>query len=177
MAGESLNFQARRVIAGVDAQGRSTVVTDEITPRRVAAPAFTVCDIWETPFLPVPMDLPAAVGEVCIYPPKGGFAFRVCMFPPDSEYDKEAAYKASLDAIKGDDTFDPNNTIPGMHIHETLDIVTCVSGELHIVLETGETLLRQGDSVILRGVMHSWSNKTDKPVILTSLMMSAAVNK
>ncbi len=64
-----------------------------------------------------------------------------------------------------------------MHVHDTLDIVTVVSGELHIVLETGETLLRQGDSVIVRGVLHSWSNKTDKPVVLTSLMMSASVDK
>ena len=175
MAGESLNFQARRVITGVDAQGRSTVIVDEITPRRVAAPAFTVCDIWETAYLPVPMDTPAAVGEVSIYPPKTGFVFRVCTFPPDSEYDKVAAYKELLAAIQGNDTFDAENTIPGMHIHDTLDIVTCVSGELHIVLETGETLLRQGDSVILRGVMHSWSNKTDKPVSLTSLMMGALI--
>jgi hypothetical protein len=177
VAGEHFSFQARRVITGVDEKGRSTVIGDELTPRRVAAPAFTVCDIWETQSLPVPMDTPAAAGEVSIYPHKGGFAFRVCTFPPDSEYDKEAAYKESLAAIKGRDTFDAENTIPGMHIHDTLDIVTCVSRELHIVLETGETLLRQGDSVIVRGVMHSWSNKTDKPVVLTSLMMSASVAK
>jgi mannose-6-phosphate isomerase-like protein (cupin superfamily) len=175
MTGETLNFQARRVIAGVDERGRSTVVGDELTSRRVAAPAFTICDIWETQSLPIPMDTPAAVGEVSIYPPKAGFAFRVCTFPPDSEYDKKAAYEASLVALKGGDTFDAKSEIPGMHIHDTLDIVTVVSGELHIVLETGETLLRQGDSVILRGVMHSWSNKTDKPVILTSLMMGASV--
>jgi quercetin dioxygenase-like cupin family protein len=175
VAGEHYDAQARRVIAGVDEHGRSTVITDELTPRRATAPAFTICDIWETPFLPVPMDTPAAVGEVSIYPPKTGFAFRVCTFPPDSEYDKEAAYKDSLDALQGGDTFRDDGDIPGMHIHETLDIVTVISGELHIVLETGETLLRQGDSVILRGVVHSWSNKTDKPVVLTSLMMGASL--
>jgi hypothetical protein len=177
VAGESLNFQARRVITGVDKNGRSTVIGDEFTPRRVAAPAFTVCDIWESQSLPVPMDTPAAAGEVSIYPPKAGFVFRVCTFPPDSEYDKAAAYKESLAAIKGGDTFDDKSTLPGMHIHDTLDIVTCVSREFSIVLETGETLLRPGDSVVVRGVMHSWSNKTDKPAVLCSLIMSAAPAK
>jgi mannose-6-phosphate isomerase-like protein (cupin superfamily) len=173
VAGEHYSAQARRVITGVDQDGRSTVVTDELTPRRATAPAFTICDIWETPSLPIPMSTAAATGEVSIYPPNGGFAFRVCTFPPDSEYDKEAAYKESLKALQGADTYDDTNEIPGMHVHDTLDIVTVVSGELHVVLETGETLLRQGDSVVVKGVMHSWSNKTDKPVVLTSLMMSA----
>jgi hypothetical protein len=45
MAGESSNFQAWRVIPGVDPHGRSTVIGDELTPRRVAAPPFPVCDI------------------------------------------------------------------------------------------------------------------------------------
>jgi mannose-6-phosphate isomerase-like protein (cupin superfamily) len=121
------------------------------------------------------MDTPAAAGEVSIYPPKTGFTFRVCTFPPDSEYDKEAAYKESLEALQGGDTFLSDSHLPGMHVHDTLDIVTVVSGELHIVLETGETLLRQGDSVIVRGVVHSWSNKTDEPVVLTSLMMGASL--
>jgi mannose-6-phosphate isomerase-like protein (cupin superfamily) len=176
MAGEHYRAQARRVITGVDHNGRSTVTGDELTPRRATAPAFTICDIWETPHLPVPMDLAAAEGEVSIYPPKAGFAFRVCTFPPDSEYDKEASYKESLDALQGSDTFRSESALPGMHVHDTLDIVTVVSGELHIVLETGETLLRQGDSVIVRGVLHSWSNKTNEPVVLTSLMMSASTD-
>jgi mannose-6-phosphate isomerase-like protein (cupin superfamily) len=175
VAGEHFKAQARRVITGVDGKGRSTVIGDEDTPRRATAPAFTICDIWETSYLPVPMDTPAAAGEVSIYPPKTGFTFRVCTFPPDSEYDKEAAYKESLEALQGGDTFLSDSHLPGMHVHDTLDIVTVVSGELHIVLETGETLLRQGDSVIVRGVVHSWSNKTDEPVVLTSLMMGASL--
>jgi quercetin dioxygenase-like cupin family protein len=173
MAGEHLEAQARRVITGVDEDGRSTVVADEYTPRRATAPAFTICDIWETQSLPVPMTTEAAVGEVSIYPPAGGFAFRVCTFPPDSDWDVSGQYKESLDALQGEDTFLEDSKIPGMHVHETLDIVTVVSGEMHIVLETGETLLRQGDSVVVRGVVHSWRNKTDKPVVITSLMMSA----
>ena len=172
MVGEHSEFQVRRVIAGVDSEGRSTVVTDEITPQRTSAAAFTICDIWETPKLPIPMDTVAPAGEVSIYPPEAGFVFRVVAFPPDREYDKKTAYEASLAALKGQETFRPSD-IPGMHITDSLDIVTVISGELHVVLETGETLLCQGDSLVIRGAMRCWSNKTDKPAIITSLIMSA----
>lgn len=173
MAGEHYNAQARRVETGVDSEGRSVIVSDENSPRRATAPAFTIIDVWETESLPLPMDFPAAVGEVSIYPPTQGFAFRVCTFPPDSEWDQKAEYEKSLDALQGAGTFIPNSEIPGMHVHETLDIVTVVSGELTIVLEAGEATLRQGDSVVVRGVVHTWSNRTDKPAMITSLMMSA----
>ena len=138
MAGEHYNFQARRLITGVDAQGRSTIVGDEVTPRRVAAPAFTICDIWETVKLPVPLDTNAAMGEVSIFPPEAGFVFRVCAFAPDREYDKATAYEESLVALQGGSTFDAESKIPGMHIHNTLDIVTVIDGEVYCVLETGE---------------------------------------
>jgi hypothetical protein len=179
MARDHLRAQARRVITGVDEKGRSTVIADEYTPQRVAAPAFTICDVWESPYLPVPMDTPIAGGStVSIYPPQAGLVVRICTFPPDSDYDKETDYQESLDALQGGDTFHRDNDLPGMHLVQgTLDVVTVVSGELHIVLETGETLLRQGDCVIVRGAVHSWSNKTDKPAVLCSLIMSASPAK
>jgi quercetin dioxygenase-like cupin family protein len=173
VAGEHFNAQARRVVSGVDSEGRSTIIADENTTRRVAAQAFTICDIWETQSLPVPMDYPVAEGEVSIYPPSTGFTFRVCTFPPDSEWDQKAEYEKSLDALQGADTFVPESEIPGMHVHETLDIVTVISGELTIVLEAGEATLRSGDSVVVRGVVHTWSNRTNEPAVITSLMMGA----
>lgn len=60
-----------------------------------------------------------------------------------------------------------------MHVTESLDVVTVVSGELHMVLETGEVLLNQGDCVVMKGGSHSWSNKTDTPAVLCSVIMSS----
>jgi quercetin dioxygenase-like cupin family protein len=48
---------------------------------------------------------------------------------------------------------------PGMHRTDTVDVVTVVSGELHAILETGEIVLRAGDSIVQRGTMHAWSNR------------------
>jgi quercetin dioxygenase-like cupin family protein len=44
--------------------------------------------------------------------------------------------------------------IPGMHSEDTLDIVTVVSGEIYVVLEAGETVLREGDTLVMRGAKH-----------------------
>jgi quercetin dioxygenase-like cupin family protein len=61
----------------------------------------------------------------------------------------------------------------GMHVHPTVDIVTVVSGEVYVVFESAETLLKQGDTAVLRGAMHAWSNRSDHPCMITSLMMGA----
>jgi mannose-6-phosphate isomerase-like protein (cupin superfamily) len=175
MVGEHLKAQARRVVSGTDEDGRSTIVADGPTASRIATPAFTICDIWVTESLPVPMDQEPASGEISIFPPKDGFHYRVVTFPPDKEWDIKAAYQESLAAMDGADTYHGDADIPGMHVHDTVDIVTVVSGEIYAVFEKSETLLRPGDSVIVRGAMHTWSNRGDVPCTITSLMMSAAV--
>ena len=60
-----------------------------------------------------------------------------------------------------------------MHFTETVDIVTVLSGEIYAVLETTETLLRPGDTLVQRGTIHAWSNRTDKPAMMVALMVSA----
>jgi mannose-6-phosphate isomerase-like protein (cupin superfamily) len=56
MADEHLGFQARRVISGVSANGKSTIVTDENTVTRTATPGFTVADVWRLDALPAHVD-------------------------------------------------------------------------------------------------------------------------
>jgi quercetin dioxygenase-like cupin family protein len=60
-----------------------------------------------------------------------------------------------------------------MHSTETVDIVTVISGQLHVVTETGETVLRAGDSVVQRGTPHAWSNRTDRTTTVVAIMMGA----
>lgn len=173
MVGEHLSAQARRVVSGASEDGRSTIIADGVTASRIATPAFTICDIWVTESLPVRMDQEAAWGEISIHPPKNGFHYRVVTFPPDKEWDLGADYQQSLAAMGGGDTYDGDADTPGMHVHETVDIVTVVAGELYAVFEEKETLLRPGDTIVVRGSMHTWSNRGDVPCTITSLMMSA----
>ena len=36
-----------------------------------------------------------------------------------------------------------------------------IAGEIHAVMDTGETLLKAGDVLIQRGTNHAWSNRSD----------------
>jgi hypothetical protein len=172
MAGEHFEAQARCVVSGFDDDGRSTIASDGPTVRRVATPAFTVCDVWETESLPVPLTQGTAEGEVTLLPADTGFIYRVTTFPPDKEWSPED-FSQSLDGMGGEGARDEASEKPNMHVHPTLDLITVVSGEIYVVFETSEALLKQGDTAVIRGAMHAWSNRSDAPCTITSLMMGA----
>jgi quercetin dioxygenase-like cupin family protein len=41
-----------------------------------------------------------------------------------------------------------------------------VRGEIYLVTETDEVLMQPGDTVIIRGVNHAWSNRSSAPCLL-----------
>jgi mannose-6-phosphate isomerase-like protein (cupin superfamily) len=177
MAGEHLQIQPRRVVTGLDESGKSTIVSDGPTPVRVATPGFTVCDIWTVNELPTPVtNEDGTTGEVLLDPPRGGFIYRITTFPPDSEWDAEAEYRSSLEAMSGGDAQldDEETGVTGMHQTDTIDIVTIISGELYAVTETGETLLKPGDSMVQRGTVHTWRNRGDIPCTKVAVQMGAS---
>ncbi|RZL84704.1 MAG: cupin domain-containing protein [Rhodococcus sp. (in: high G+C Gram-positive bacteria)] len=166
--------QARRVVTGIDADGNSCIVSDENTPDRFAGPGNTKCDIWRIDNVPTSYtDGPGLEGGVVTQPPKGGLVFRVVTFAPDSEWDQTLGYSDANGQLPG--TIDAAETggVPGFHVTETVDIVTILSGEIVAILETEETVLRAGDTLVQRGTKHAWSNRTDTTVTLQSVMISA----
>ena len=50
-----------------------------------------------------------------------------------------------------------------MHRTESVDYGVVISGEMTLILDKGETLLREGDVVIQRGTNHAWANRSGKP--------------
>lgn len=175
MAGVHRQAQARRVITGLDDSGRSAVVADEPTPVRLETAGMTICDIWQVESLPVKvLGRDATTGQVLLSPAKTGFVYRVTTKAPDSEWDVAGEYRALLESMGDADALTDGGTgLPGLHQSDTIDIVTIISGELVAVSETGEKVLKAGDSIVTRGTKHSWSNRTDKPVVLVCLQMGA----
>jgi mannose-6-phosphate isomerase-like protein (cupin superfamily) len=164
VAGEHLKFQARRVVTGVNCSGKSVVVLDELASPRRAGPSSTVVDIWQVDVVP-PSDraMDSLRASWTMDPPPGGFTVGMASFPPDSEGDRSAGF-GDLPGANDSSGQDVDDGGIGMHVTETVDIVTVLSGELYLVLEECETLLHQGDTVIQRGTRHSWSNRSDAPV-------------
>jgi quercetin dioxygenase-like cupin family protein len=48
-----------------------------------------------------------------------------------------------------------------MHRTDTVDYGIVLAGEVYLVVERGETLLRAGDVVVQRGTAHGWHNRSD----------------
>jgi mannose-6-phosphate isomerase-like protein (cupin superfamily) len=173
MSGEHLKAQARRVLVGNDADGKSTIVEDELTSTRLPGPGNTKCDIWRLERVPAPLnDSDGLDGLVKTPPPLAGLVYRVTTFPPDSEWDRSQGYSDSAGSLPGSVAADVGG-IPGLHETHSFDILTVISGEMYLIVENGETLLRQGDTLVMRGGKHAWSNRTDQPVSVVTVMIAA----
>jgi quercetin dioxygenase-like cupin family protein len=161
------------VVTGVDENGKSCFVSDEPTPHRLVGHGNTKCDIWRVAGIPVAYDDGDGIESVITEPPKGGLVIRQTTFAPDSEWDKNLGYSDSRGQLVGTITAEDAGGVPGFHYTESVDIVTVLDGELVAVLETGEKVLRAGDTIVMRGINHAWDNRSDKPVTVQSIMISA----
>src|SRR3954449_9661191 len=103
MTGDHLAARARRVIVGLDDDGRSTIVSDAPTEARLATEAFTGNLIWGGDVVPTPVMAGNAVEDAAaIPPPPTGYYYDISTFPPDSEWDVEAGYAQALAGAGGE---------------------------------------------------------------------------
>lgn len=154
----------RRVVTG-ERDGRSSIVIDEAEcPFQMGvegANGVAATDLWRTGKNPQTdpagddsCSLPLVFG-----PDEGGTVIQVLEWPTDQQLlgtNDPAVAKAA--------TF---------HQTATIDYITILSGEIWIMMEDGETLLRKGDTLIQRGTRHGWSNRGNEPCVMLSVMISA----
>jgi len=173
LTSEPLRAGVRRVICGLDAEGRSTIVSDADAASAERAGGTILTDLWRVESLPAHFEDDAFTGEIGAAPSLAGAVVRTCTFPPDSEIDMQAFDRAMREIYGPQERTGDDGTVPGMHWTDTVDVVVVLTGELHAVLETGETVLRPGDSLVQRGTRHAWSNRSDQPATVLSIMMGA----
>ena len=165
----------RRVIVGPDETGRSTVVSEGSALARTVRPNGSVVqEIWRQERLPARADDNGTrTGEMEQMPPEAGVSIRMFTIPPDRRAGTavELAAPAAL-AERG--RSEPSASIPKMRRTDSLYVATVISGEAYVVLETGDVLLRAGDSLVLPGSMHAWRNVTDSPATLITTVFHLA---
>jgi mannose-6-phosphate isomerase-like protein (cupin superfamily) len=147
----------------------------------LATVAFTRNVIWGAEEVPTRVMADNAMTDAAtIPPPPAGYYCDISTFPPDSEWDYEGGYGAAL-AQAGVSVDNPETgpepaggakAAPGMHQTDTVDIVTVISGEIWAVVETGETLVKAGDTVIHRGTWHAWRNRSQEPCTVLAVHIS-----
>jgi len=149
----------RRVVTGVDAQGRSTFLSD--------GPAFggdSWAEVWVTdPRNGIDAVVDPQDGPMQLEPPDGGNAWRVFEVPPDT------LMRARMNEVIG--TM-PGVEADGFHTTDTVDYVMVLEGEISLELDTGEVALHPGDCVVQRQTRHAWRNRSDKPVRMVAVMVS-----
>ena len=50
-----------------------------------------------------------------------------------------------------------------MHRTESVDYALVLEGEITLVLDKEEVLMREGDFLVERGTNHAWANRSGKP--------------
>jgi mannose-6-phosphate isomerase-like protein (cupin superfamily) len=123
---------------------------------------FVVSDPWATDSMPAKLTDSAEIyAEFFPKLHKNGSLFRYVYIPSDSKTKKffpEA----------------PGQPHPLMHKTATLDYIVILSGQLYLIMEDCETLLKPGDIVIQCGTNHAWSNRTEEPCIQLAILLDAS---
>lgn len=137
----------RRVVTGLNAEGKSQVIIDDDIPWFNDMPAALV---WRTTQYPADNsgaeDATVPYSIDLLHTPGSNFA--ICEFPPRT-----------------------NEAL--MHATDTIDYLVILSGHVTLVLEEGEVDLGPGDFVVDRGVLHGWRNSHEEPCVAAVINLPA----
>jgi mannose-6-phosphate isomerase-like protein (cupin superfamily) len=64
-----------------------------------------------------------------------------------------------------------------MHRTETLDYMVVIEGEVVLLLEDSEVVLRKSDVVVQRGTNHAWENRSEVPARLAFFHIDARFSR
>lgn len=120
----------RRVVTGLDADGKSCVIIDGPIPKRSTTGAELV---WRTN--DVPADNSGTADAAVAFTMEhmhAGSTFLIWEFPAGGT--------------------------AAMHATDTIDYMVILSGRVTLTVERGEVDLGPGDFIVDRGVMHGWRN-------------------
>jgi len=137
---------SRRVVTGHDADGKSIFVSDgpppQNHPMQGEGAGADFIEMWSTSEA-----VPTLTSLESCEPNERAFT----IMPPTSHLLRIIdIYPASQGG---------HRTV--MHRTRTLDYVVVIEGEITLILDDSEVVLRQGEVVVQRGTNHAWENRSD----------------
>ncbi|WP_084145012.1 cupin domain-containing protein [Amycolatopsis jejuensis] len=144
-------FTFRRVVTGHDSSGKAVVRSDDLVDSEPRLPGYEAKVVWCTSRFP-PSNDEETFDDGTPGPKGSRVLFRVAEMQPGE------------------------SAVPNMHRTETQDVAVVISGELDMVLDSGEVVerLAAGDIVVQRGTMHSWVARGEEPLRVLFVLMDAA---
>jgi quercetin dioxygenase-like cupin family protein len=133
-----MTFEPRRVDTGHTEDGVSVFLSDGPPPVvRTAPDGALFYEMWSTAAMPAPVaaDEPDPTQVSLSVPPEpNGTKIRINEFPP--------------------------GVVSPTHRTQSVDYGIVLEGEVVLVLDDSETVLRAGDVVVQRGTDHRWENRS-----------------
>ena len=160
----------RRVVTGHDADGKAVVISDGPTPHVKTSPhrpGVVINNLWTTDTMPAPThgSTDPVTDAMKLEPVTNGMNFRIVEFPPEADYisaisDEDA--KKAFDAMGAGHALEGKARHPFMHKTSTLDYAIILEGEVYMMLDEDEVLMKAGDVCIQRATNHVWSNRSNE---------------
>ena len=149
---ERMPIIPRRVVTGHDERGVSVFLSDGPVPVvRTAPDGAYFCEIWSTDAMPAPVaateDDPT-LGALTVPPSANGTKVRINEFPPGA--------------------------VSPVHRTQSVDYGIVLSGEVVLVLDDSETVLRAGDVAVQRGTNHRWENRQPDTARMAFILVDGA---
>jgi hypothetical protein len=170
--------QIRRCVIGTDTDGQSYTQFDHDAPIGMTlGKTGAVGLLWKTSEIPVNNygDEDQANVPFQPMPAPGGTVFGFTIFPPESEIGAEALAQ-DMKAAGGtpqEAHFTNRERHPGMHRTNTLDYNIILEGEIWLLTDKDEVLLKAGDTVVCRGANHHWQNRANMPCVSLFVLLDA----
>jgi quercetin dioxygenase-like cupin family protein len=143
----------RRVVTGHDDSGVSVFAADGPVPvARTAPDGALFYEIWATPAAPVPISAAEpdpTLGALTVPPAPGGTKIRINEFPPGAA--------------------------SPVHRTQSVDYGIVLDGEVVLVLDDSEAVLRAGDVVVQRGTSHRWENRGASAARMAFVLIDGAL--
>jgi len=166
----------RRIVTGIDPNGKSCFVFDGENPARVEFGIATTEEVWvDDPSSPDPQLLhdPAASERFHLLPPPGGSTFRVFTFMPASSRSDRVGQALKEAAARFDTGGVMEKEDPAMHTTKTIDYGIVLSGEIDLELDSGTVHLKPGDVVVQRATRHAWRNRGTAPCTMAFILIDS----
>ncbi|MEA3180152.1 MAG: hypothetical protein QOI59_3675 [Gammaproteobacteria bacterium] len=163
----------RRIVTGHNAAGLAIIQSDAPPPRvkKLGATGPTFYEVWNTTDTPAPIDRSSGEPpekELTLAPPRRGTRIRVLDIPPETDETRNISpeeareHFAEIGAAKALRHGSGAARHPFMHRTETVDYGIVLEGEIVLIVDEGETLVKAGDIVVQRGTNHGWANRSGK---------------
>ena len=169
----------RRVVTGHDENGIATVVSDTTANcilQRPNRPGVTLTNLWMNRKTPAPMELhdDPVDGPLLLQPPANGSVFRIVQFDPENPEElAKLDGKSAFAEMGAADQIVENARHPFMHRTDSLDYSVILSGEIYMMMDEEEYLLKAGDTVVQQGTNHAWSNRGTEPCLIAFILIDA----